>query len=101
MDLRAIDDTGDEFPPITLSIGANETRHFKSEELEEGNTEKELSGGVGEGQRNWRLGLEADLDVLALASVRTGDGSSPVSTTSPRRWSRGTTTWRFSIAGRT
>ena len=75
VDITAIDDSGKEVGPITLSIGADSSRHFNSEDLEEGNADKEgLSDGVGDGQCSWRLELETELDILPLAFVRTGDG---------------------------
>ena len=75
VEITAIDDSGDEAGPITLSIGADSSRHFNSEDLEEGNADKEgFSDGIGDGQCNWRLELETDLDILPLAFVRTGDG---------------------------
>ena len=75
VDITAIDDSGNEAGPITLSIGADSSRHFNSEDLENGNADKEgLSDGVGGGQCSWRLELETDLDILPLAFVRTGDG---------------------------
>ena len=74
VDITAIDDSGKEAGPITLSIGADSSRHFNSEDLENGNADKGLPGGVGGGQCSWRLELETDLDILPLAFVRTGDG---------------------------
>ena len=73
VEIRAVDDTGDEAGQVTLSIGANSSRHFNSEDLELNELGK-LSGGVGDGQCSWRLELETDLDILPLAFVRTGDG---------------------------
>ena len=73
-DITAIDDSGKEVGPITLSIGADSSRHFNSEDLENGNASKEgLPDGVGSGQCSWRLELDTDLDILPLAFVRTGD----------------------------
>ena len=75
VDITAIDDSGKEAGPITLSIGADSSRHFNSEDLEEGNPDKEgLSDGVGGGECSWRLEIETDLDILPLAFVRTGAG---------------------------
>ena len=74
VNIRAIDDKGNEADPITLSIGADSSRHFNSEDLEEGNAEKGLPDGVGSGLCSWRLEIETDLDILPLAFVRTGDG---------------------------
>ena len=72
--IEAIDDTGERFGPVTLSIGAGETVHFNSDDLEEGNAGKGLSGGVGEGSGDWRLELDSALDLEVLAYLRTTDG---------------------------
>ena len=72
--IRAIDDDGDEFGPVSLSIAANSSRHFNSEDLESGNASKGLPDGVGDGHCSWRLELETELDILPLAFVRTADG---------------------------
>ena len=72
--IHAIDDTGQRFGPVTLSLGATQTTHFNSGDLERGNPSKGLSGGVGSGEGNWRLELETDLDIEPLAYIRTTDG---------------------------
>ena len=59
---------------LTLAIGAGETRHFNSTDLEQGNPDKGLSGGVGPGRGDWRLELSSELDIEVLAYVRTADG---------------------------
>ena len=60
--------------PLTLAIGAGETRHFNSTDLEQGNPDKGLSGGVGAGRGDWRLELSSELDIEVAAYVRTADG---------------------------
>ena len=72
--IDAFDDNGRPFGPAYLSLDARETRHFNSEDLEDGNSSKGLSNGVGNGSGNWRLDLTTDLDVRARAYVRTSDG---------------------------
>ena len=73
--IHAIDDTGERFGPVTLSLEAKKTRHFNSDELRDGNAEKGLSGSVGSGQGNWRLELDTDLDIDPLIYTRPrGDG---------------------------
>ena len=72
--LDAIDDAGNARSPITLTIGARETIHFNSRDLELGNPAKGLSGSTGPGLGDWRLALESDLDIDVLAYVRTTDG---------------------------
>ena len=71
--IYAIDDSGDEAGPVTLSLGAKQTAHFNSGELELGAPNKGLSGNVGSGEGNWRLKLETDLDIEPLAYIRTPD----------------------------
>lgn len=73
--VRAIDDTGQRFGPITVSLDAGQVAHFNSNDLENGNAAKGLSAGVGNGQGHWRLEMETDLELLGpLAYVRTRDG---------------------------
>ena len=72
--IRAIDDAGREHGPVSLALGAMETAHFNSGDLERGNVAKGLSGGVGSGEGSWRLRLRTDLDIEALAYIRTTDG---------------------------
>ena len=51
----ARDDAGTEYGPVTLTIGAGETKHFNSGDLEEGNAGKGLDGATGPpGEGAWR-----------------------------------------------
>ena len=72
--IRATDDSGMTFGPVTLSIGANKTAHFNSQDLEVGNTGKGLPNGVGTGQGNWWLEVSSELNIEAIAYMRTADG---------------------------
>ena len=72
--ITAIDDAGTRFGPVTLAIGARASSHFNTTDLEDGNDAKNLSGGTGLGQGNWRLEVESDLEVEALGYVRHADG---------------------------
>ena len=72
--IQAFDDSPTSFPPITLAIDANQVIHFNSNDLELGNADKGLSGGVGTGQGDWRLDLSSTLDIEVLAYIRTSDG---------------------------
>lgn len=74
VDIHAIDDDGRRFSPLSLAIGAKETVHFNSGDLETGNSGKGLSGATGPGIGDWRLELESALDIEVLAYVRTRDG---------------------------
>ncbi len=72
--VRASDDSGRDYEAVTLSVGADRTVHFNSDDLERGNPAKGLSAGVGAGEGDWRLALRSDLDIDVLAYVRTADG---------------------------
>ena len=68
--IEAVDDEGDRFGPVRLTIGARQTAHFTSGDLEAGNAEKGLSDGIGVGEGDWRLELASELDLLVLSYVR-------------------------------
>ena len=72
--IDAYDDEGTHRGPVTLTIGVGETKHFNSEDLEEGNAGKGLSEGVGGGEGDWRLEFTSTLDIEVLGYIRTGDG---------------------------
>ena len=72
--IEALDDAGVAAGPVTLDIEAGETVNFDSDDLEEGNAAKGLSGGVGDGTGDWRLELASTLDLQVLGYIRTDDG---------------------------
>ena len=73
--IDAVDDGGVERAPVMLAVGAGKAAHFNSDDLENGNAEKGLSGGVGTPSRGeWRLRLSSELDIEVLAYARTRDG---------------------------
>ncbi|MDE0365527.1 MAG: fibronectin type III domain-containing protein [Gammaproteobacteria bacterium] len=72
--IAAIDDAGMRVEGPALGMGAGETRHFNSADLEDGNPAKGLTGGTGPGTGDWRLQLSSELGFEVLAYVRTADG---------------------------
>ena len=74
VDIEAYDATNREFEALSLEIGAGQTVHFNSGDLETGNSEKGLQGSTGPGEGHWRLRLASDLDLQVLSYVRTRDG---------------------------
>ena len=74
VEIVAIDDAGGRSEPLSLAIGAGQTRHFNSDDLESGNDTKGLTGAAGTGSGDWRLELKSGLDIEALAYIRTEDG---------------------------
>ncbi|MCY4562867.1 MAG: VCBS repeat-containing protein, partial [Gammaproteobacteria bacterium] len=72
--IDAFDDDGRRHGPVTLKIDGRQTVHFNSNDLENGNTAKGLSGSTGAGHGSWRLTFESALDIEVLSYVRTEDG---------------------------
>ena len=72
--IEPVDDTGVPYGPLTLSIDGHQTVHFNSNDLEDGNPGKGLTGSTGAGTGDWRLTLTSDLDVEVLSYIRTTDG---------------------------
>ena len=72
--IEAFDHTPWTYAALTLSVGARQTRHFNSEDLELGNPGKGLAGSTGAGQGDWRLELTSELDIEVLSYVRTVGG---------------------------
>ena len=71
----AFDDGGHAPDPIEIRLGAGQVVHFNSNDLEYGNANKGVEGGVGGPvQGDWRLDVETGLAVRVLAFVRHGDG---------------------------
>ena len=72
--IEATDDTGTKASLVTLEIAAEETAHFNSGDLEDGNPDKGLTDGVGSGQGDWRLTMDSETDFDAFAYIRATDG---------------------------
>ena len=72
--VNAIDDTGERFGPVTLTLGALQTVNITSSALERGNAAVGLPVGIGDGSGSWRLELATALAIEPLAYIRTPDG---------------------------
>ena len=75
VEITAIDDMGmrRELPPLSLT--GRQTTLFNSRELEQGNDEKGIVGGVGVGTGDWYLEIAPSRpEVEVLSYVRTSDG---------------------------
>ena len=72
--ITAFDDAGRESGPLTLAVPADGAVHFNSNDLEDGNPAKGLTGPVGSGAGDWRLEIASDTDIDVLAYVRAADG---------------------------
>ena len=69
--IHSVDDTGQRFGPVTLSLGARETKHFNSIDLRDGAPSKGLTGRLtGVEGDNLRLELDTELDIEPLAYTR-------------------------------
>ena len=69
--IRAFDDTGEEYGPLTLALEAGAAVQLGARDIESGNADKGLAGSTGPGQGRWRLVFESDLAFRALGYVRT------------------------------
>lgn len=74
VEFQAVDDTGIRYGPIFLPLNARASRLVSSRSLEQGNDAIGLSGGVGDGEGDWRVELRSDLDIEARAYIWTQDG---------------------------
>ena len=72
--IRAHDETAWEYRPLTLSLQGGQVAHFNSDDLEQGNAGKGLTGSTGAGEGDWRLALTSESDIEVLAYIRTTDG---------------------------
>ena len=72
--VTARDDGGGTEASTTLTVRGSQTVHFNSGDLERGNADKGLSGGVGTGTGNWRLALDSAADIDVLGYIRHTDG---------------------------
>ncbi len=72
--ILAYDDSSIRYDTLRLRLGAGESAHFNSDDLELGNRAKGLTGSTGSGRGNWRLRMYSGLRIDANAYVRTGDG---------------------------
>ena len=59
---------------MTLAIGAHRSVQFNSADLETGNADVGLSGGIGSGTEDWRLRLSSSLELQVLTYIRTREG---------------------------
>lgn len=72
--ITAIDDTGERFGPVTLTLGARRSVNITSGKLERGDSRAGLPVGIGNGIGSWRLELKTALTIEPLAYVRQPDG---------------------------
>ena len=72
--IRALDDAGRSFGPVTLTMEGARTVTLTSGDLEAGNAAMGLPRGLGRGTGDWRLVLESDLNLDVFGYVRSQDG---------------------------
>ena len=72
--ITAYDETDWTYDPLTLSLPAGQVAHFNSNDLEQGNPGKGLTGSTGAGEGDWRLLLSSDTEIEVLSYIRTTDG---------------------------
>ena len=70
VEIVAVDDTGERFGPVELTLDARAVGAFSSRNIEQGAAHRGLSAGVGDGSGHWRLKLDTELDIVAHAYAR-------------------------------
>ena len=81
--IHGIDDAGERFGPIMLSLDGYESQQFSTRQLETGLPGRGLDGGLGDGRGAWQIFLNTSLDILALAYRRVRDGLTTIHATIP------------------
>ena len=72
--IGAYDNTVWEYEALALAVGADEVASFNSDDLEQGNEAKGLTGSTGAGEGDWWLELSSDAEIEVLSYIRTTDG---------------------------
>ena len=69
--ITAQDDTGASGrETVILRLEAKQRVHFNSGDLEQGTANKPLTGAIGDGEGDWRLRLDSELDIQVMAYAR-------------------------------
>ena len=68
------DDAGNEGGTMSFTLAANDAQQLNSSDIETGNTDKGLSGALGEGDGNWRLVVSSDLEMDVMSIIRLPGG---------------------------
>ena len=85
--VTAIDDSGRYFGPVPLTLDAQAAIEFSSTDLERGNETLGIVPGIGNGEGDWRLLMESDLDIEPLAYAKSPTGfMDRLHDVAPRRW---------------
>ena len=74
LEITGIDDLGERYGPIHYPLEPLRSIHFNSTDIEEGNPDKGLNTGLGDGGGWWRLQLRSSIPIFATSYVRTSDG---------------------------
>ena len=75
VEIIGIDDAGvTSSGTVTVDLTAGATVHFNSQDVENGNPGKGMTGGLGDGTGNWRLRFSSDLELDIMGLFRNTDG---------------------------
>jgi len=59
---------------VSFMLGANESKQITTQDLENGNSSKGLTGTLDNGSGKWRLTVSSSLDLRVISMIRTPDG---------------------------
>ena len=75
LEITGIDVSGESYGPIRYQLGGWQSVHFNSDDIENGNPDKGLPDGLGDGEGWWHLQIKSSSPhIFATAYVRTPDG---------------------------
>ena len=74
VEIDAFDATDRAYERLRLSLGGDSSEQFDSTDLEQGNSEKGLTGSTGSGEGDWWLELTSESDIEVLSYVDTATG---------------------------
>jgi len=74
--ISAIDKTGTTAPggELTFTLGPNESKNFNSQDYENGNPAKDLTGALGDGTGKWWMSVNSMLDLNVMSLIRSPGG---------------------------
>lgn len=73
--ITGVDDEGqDNDASVNFSLDANASLQVTSQDLENGNAEKGLTGSLGDGAGKWRLAVTSDLNLAVMSLLRAPGG---------------------------
>ncbi|MGI8561610.1 MAG: hypothetical protein ACR2J7_09305, partial [Luteimonas sp.] len=76
--ITGFDDAGVLRGPVSFQLGARQSRQFNSDDLENGNVGKGLTGSLGKGAGKWRLEVTGEFDGMVVQGLNRNNNDGTV-----------------------